>query len=272
MMAAGVILALALAAWQFFSPVSRELIAGRDVGIALLGERSSVFLVYHPFSDTVGAFTASHAKPRRDVSAERRAGELALAAAGPAAAERVFYVELSSAPEMDSLWTVLNGWRADPRLFWRAASWTWSLKSAGATNLSGFDLFSLFSEFVRLGSSNFILTEVPRRGLTAETAGEAAAGAVLVEVFNASGRAGLAARTAKRLRAAGFDVITEGNYATVEKNTRILGFSRDTAAALALRRALGLEELEIRVKPGHRSVAAAAVILGEDFSFGTDTE
>ena len=272
MMAAGVALALALAAWQFFSPVSRELMAGRDVGIALLGDRSSVFLIYHPFSDTVGAFTAAHARPRRGVTAQQRAGELALAAAGPAAAEKVFYVELSSAPEMDALWTALNGWRAEPRLFWRAASWTRSLKSAGATNLSGFDLFSLFSEFVRLGSSNFILTEVPRRGVNAEAAGETLSSAVLVEVFNASGRAGLAAATAKRLREIGFDVITEGNYATVEKHTRILGFSRDTAAALALRGALGLQELEIRVKPGHGSVAAAAVILGEDFSLGTQNK
>lgn len=271
-MAAGVTLALALAAWQFFSPVSRELIAGRDVGIALLGERSSVFLIYHPFSDTVGAFTSQHAKPRRGATAAQRAGELALAAAGPAAAEKVFYVELSSAPEMDALWAVLNGWRAEPRLFLRAASWTRSLKSAGATNLSGFDLFSLFSEFLRLGSSNFILTEVQRRGPGAEAAGEAGAGAVLVEVFNASGRSGLAAATAKSLREAGFDVITEGNYATVEKHTRILGFSRDTAAALALRGALGLEELEIRVKPGHRSVAAAAVVLGEDFDLGTQNK
>jgi len=270
MMAAGVALALALAAWQFFSPVSRELMAGRDVGIALLGERSSVFLIYHPFSDTVGAFTAAHARPRRGVPAERRAGELALAAAGPAAAEKVFYVELSSAPEMDALWTVLNGWRAEPRLLYKAAAWTRSLKSAGATNLSGFDLFSLFSEFLRLGSSNFILTEVQRRGPGAEAAGETLSSAVLVEVFNASGRPGLAAQTAKRLREIGFDVITEGNYATVEKHTRILGFSRDTAAALALRGALGLQELEIRVKPGHRSVAAAAVILGEDFGSGSE--
>ena len=243
-MAAGVALALALAAWQFFSPVSRELMAGRDVGIALLGERSSVFLIYHPFSDTVGAFTAAHARPRRGVPAERLAGELALAAAGPAAAE--------------------------PRLLYKAAAWTRSLKSAGATNLSGFDLFSLFSEFLRLGSSNFILTEVQRRGPGAEAAGETLSSAVLVEVFNASGRPGLAAQTAKRLREIGFDVITEGNYATVEKHTRILGFSRDTAAALALRGALGLQELEIRVKPGHRSVAAAAVILGEDFGSGSE--
>ena len=89
-----------------------------------------------------------------------------------------------------------------------------------------------------------------------------------MEVFNASGRKDLAARAAKRLRALGFDVITASSYSRNEAQTRILGFSKDTSAALRLRESLGLQELEIRVRPSQKSVAGAAVILGADFDEG----
>lgn len=263
MLAAGLVLALAAAAWQYFSPASRELVAGRDVSLALLGERSSALLVYHPFSSTVNAFTLSHPKARAGSTGWSRAADLAKAAGGAASGENVFYIALSSAPDLDALWGALNNWRAEPRRLAEAVSWASGLRAAGATNLSGFDLFSLFGEFSKLSSSNFILTEVPRRAQAGEE--ETPAPARVVEVFNASGRKGLAAEAARRLRALGFNVITETSYPTIEKQTRVLGFSSDTAAALKLREALGLEELEIRVRPSQKSVAGAAVVLGQDF-------
>lgn len=264
-LAAGLLLALAVAAWQYYSPASRELARGSDVSVALLSERASVLLVYHPFSSTVNAFTSAHARPRKGASLWQRASDLALSAGGVPAGGSVFFVELSTAPDLEALSGALNGWRADPRLLTAAAAWVYRQKASGATNLSGFDLFSLFAEFSKLSSSNFILTEVSRRGQAAGAEEEEAAPARLVEVFNASGRQGLAARAGKRLRALGFNVITETSYPTLEKQTRIVGFSKDTSAALELRAALGLEELEIRVKPSQKSVAGAAVILGQDF-------
>lgn len=264
---AGLALGLAAAAWQYFSPASAGLLRGGDVSVALLGERSSALLVYHPFSGTVNAFTVSHPRARKGASLWQRACDLSQAAGGAAAGESVFYIALSTAPDLDALWAPLDGWRADPRLLWRSARWFAGLRAAGATNLSGFDLFSLFSELAGLGKTNFILTEVSRKGPAQEAEEEASPQAPLVEVFNASGRPGLAASTAKRLRAAGFDVITEGTLPQ-ERRTRIMGFSSDTSAALRLRAALGLEELEIRVKPAQKSVAGAAVVLGQDFSAG----
>ena len=263
MLAAGLALALSAAAWQYLSPASRELIAGRDVSLALLGERSSALLVYHPFSSTVNAFTMSHPRARTGTTGWHRAADMAKAAGGAVSGDNVFYVALSSAPDIEALWGALNNWRAEPKRLLDAAAWVSGLRSAGATNLSGFDLFSLFGEFSKLSSADFILTEVPRRAQGAEE--EAPAPARVVEVFNASGRKGLAAVAAKRLRALGFNVITESSYPTLEKQTRILGFSSDTAAALKLREALGLQELEIRVRPSQKSVAGAAVILGADF-------
>jgi len=266
MLAAGLALALAAAAWQYFSPASRELMAGRDVSLALLGDRSSALLVYHPFSSTVNAFTLSHPRFKPAVSGWHRAADLAKAAGGTASGENIFYIAVSSAPDLDALWGTLNNWRAEPRRLFAAVSWVSGLRASGGTNISSFDLFSLFSEFSKLSSSNFILNDIPRRAQAQEDLeAEGPVPAPLVEVFNASGRKGLAALAAKRLRVLGFDVITETSYPTIEKYTRILGFSTDTAAALRLRESLGLEELEIRVKSSQKSVAGAAVILGQDF-------
>ncbi len=259
MLAAGVLLALAAAAWQYLSPASRCIMEGRDVRIALLGDASSALLVYHPFSGTVGAFT-SQRRPERGASPEKRAADLAAAVAGEGAA--AFYITVSTSPSLEALWEPLNGWRADPRLLASAAVWLCRRISAGETDLSWFDAFRLFSDFSGLTASDFILSDVPRGPAAQED--RAARRTPLVEVFNASGRNGLADATAKRLRAAGFDVITVGNRAA-EKETRILSYSRDAGSALALREALNLGELEVRVKPTRRSVSDAAVVLGEDF-------
>ena len=263
-LAAGLALSLGAAAWQFFSPASRALLAGRDISLALLGERSSALLVYHPFSSTVNAFTMAHRKAKAGASGLKRAGDLAQAA-GTSAGEEIFYIALSSAPDLDAFWGALNTWRSEPRLFFSAAAWVYGLRTSGRTNLSAFDLFSLFTEFSGLNSSNFILTEVSRRTQAADEAEEEApAPAPLIEVFNASGREGLAALAAKRLRSLGFDVITEGNYSKIEKHTRINGYSKDMAAALKLREALGLGET-VPERSSRKSVAGAAVILGQDF-------
>ncbi|MDA8242929.1 MAG: LytR C-terminal domain-containing protein [Elusimicrobia bacterium] len=261
-LAAGVLLALAASAAQYFFPASRAVMEGRDVRIALLSDASSALLVYHPFSGTVSAFSSPR-RPPRGAGPERRAAELAAAVAGEGAA--AFYVVLPSSPSLEALWGVLDGWRGDPRLLPAAAVWLGGRVSSGGTDLSWFDAFRLFAELSGLGASDFVLSDVPR-GPAAEEEREARK-APLVEVFNASGRDGLADATARRLRAAGFDVITVGNK-PAERETRIVSYSPEVAPALALREALGLGGLEIRVEPARGSVADAAVVLGEDSEGG----
>lgn len=263
MLAAGLVLALAAAAWQYLSPASRELAAGRDVSLALLGERSSALLVYHPFSSTVSAFTLTHSRARPGTTGWQRAADLQKAAGGASSPGNVFYISLSSAPDLAALQDTLDNWRAEPKRLARAVSWVSGLRAAGATNLTGFDLFSLFGEFSKLNSSNFILTDISGRAQAPEAAPEEGP-APRVEVFNASGRKGLAALAAKRLRALGFDVITEASYPALEPRTCVLSFSGDTAAARRLRASMGLEGLEIRVT-ARKSVAGAAVVLGRDY-------
>jgi hypothetical protein len=267
----GVAAALALAAAQHYSPAAEALRAGRDVRIALLAGNSTALLVYHPVSSTVNAVLFPAARARKGVSCYQRASDLAAQTGAPAAdgQEEIFYVNLSSAPDMEALWSVLNNWRGSPVEFYKAAAWVAGLRSAGDTNISPFGLFLLFSEFSKLNSSNFILTEAARAAPSPEEeapAAVAAQPAVRVEVFNASGRKDLAVHAARYLRAAGFDVLTASSYGKIEKHTRIMCFSSDTAPALRLRSALGLEEKEIRVRASQKSVAEAAVILGTDFN------
>lgn len=269
----GIAVALALAAAQSYSPAAKALREGRDLRVALLAEGSSALLVYHPATATVNAVLFPQARARRGVSGYQRASELAALTGAPAADGQgeTFYIALSSAPDMEALWGVLNGWRSSPPGFFRAAAWVAGLRGDGATNISPFGLFLLFSEFSRLNSSNFIMTEAARPAPPPEAESppsEAAHPAVKVEVFNGSGKKDLAARAAKYLRAAGFDVLTASSYAKMEKRSVIRCFSADTAPALKLRAALGLEEREIQLRPSQKSVAEAAVILGMDFDPG----
>ncbi|MCX5792964.1 MAG: LytR C-terminal domain-containing protein [Elusimicrobia bacterium] len=271
MLAAGLAAALALAAAQWFSPAAKALNEGRDVRVALLADSSAALLVYHPVSSTVNAFIFPQGRNKRKVSGYQRACDLAALAGAPGSDGQgeVFYIALSSAPDMEALWAVLNGWRSAPLKFFEAASWVSRLRSSGATNIPPFGLFVLFSEFSGLNSSNFILTEAARGAPGSEEgepAQDAARPAFRVEVFNASGRKDLAGDAAKYLRTAGFDVLTASSYGKIEKHTRIMCFSGDTAAALKLRSAMGLEDREIVETVSRKSVAEAAVIMGTDFN------
>ncbi len=265
-LAAGLAASLALAAAQYLSPLAGAVWRGHDVGVAALGERSSVLLVYRPGAGTVNAYSFVHARPRPGTDPRRRAADLARQAGSLQDSDRdeTFFVSVSSAPDLEALLGPLNAWRSRPALFLSAAAWARGLGRAG--NISGFDRFVLFSELSGLSASDFVLTEASRQAAApALEAGSEADPAPLVEVFNASGRNGLAERAARRLRGLGFDVITAASYRRRERSTRILCFSADNGTALRLRSALGLDGLEIRVDPAQKSVAGAAVVLGADF-------
>lgn len=270
MLAAGLALSLGLAAAQAFSPAASAFARGEDLRLALLSPAGDALLVWHTGRASVNAVSFPAQRRRAAVSGYVRAKELAALTGAPEGGGRedVYYVSLSSAPELPALLETLGSWRARPALFFRAAAFTWRLRGEGRTNIPPFALFVIFSELSKLGSSDFILTDSPRPLQEELDEPEREERPLRVEIFNASGRKDLAARAAKHLRAAGFDVLTASSYAKIEKHSRLVSYGADTGPAQRLRAALGLAGLEIVSRPAGKSVADAAAVLGTDFKEG----
>jgi len=266
-LASGLALALGLAAAQYFSPAAAAFARGEDLRISLLSPSRDLVLVWHTGRGVVNAVSFPAAKKRGGLSGYVRARELSGLTGAPDTADRedIFYISFSSSPDMGPFLDILNNWKSRPALFLRAAAFTWRLRREGATNIPPFSLFQLFTEMSRLNSSSFIITDTPRPRPEEVAPPEEADQPARVEVFNASGRRNLAARTAKRLRAAGFDVLTVSSYAKIENNSRVVSYGADTGPAERLRAALGLGGIALVGRPPGRSVAAAAVVLGKDF-------
>ena len=307
MLAAGGLITFALAAAHYLSPIARGLAANADVELVLLSKERPMLFVYHSFSKTVNAVRLP-AGTSRGGSAYQRAGEVLRSFFGagvPAGAPA--YIEVQ-APDMDAFEDLLNNWRARPALLGRLVRWLAVLKKNDATNLSAHDLALLALELSRMNSANFIKedldnsgasaaprrgavpgnlpaggadsaaargdTGTPQRGAAVSPAAaitEPAAGAVRLEVLNASGKVDLAAQVTKFLRKKGFDVINFGTYGRKAARTKIINCSGDIKAARSLRAALDLGGLEIYSKPDKMAIAQVRIILGEDFD-GSKTE
>lgn len=87
----------------------------------------------------------------------------------------------------------------------------------------------------------------------------------MVEVLNASGRAGLARAAALQLRRAGVDVVYFGNAAEGPlDSTRVLVRRGDLAAGTRVRTALGAGA--VAAAPDSARLVDVTVLLGRDFS------
>lgn len=273
-LAAGGLLVLVLAAAHLASPVARRLSSGRDVELALLSRSRPMLFVYHPFSRTVNAI-------RLPARASTAAGSGASACQRAAEVRRLFsrwgdtqaapvYIE-ADAPDLEAFEELLNGWRARPAGLLRLLGGLRDLRRSEATGLTFYELLLGALEIVRLDSSHFIKEDL-ERAPSARAAEDilpgvrvSAAGSARVEVLNASGRRDLAGRVTKFLRRTGYDVISFGTYAGVERHTKIVNCSGDIEAARGVRSALGLGGREIYSRSGKVNIADVKVILGEDF-------
>ncbi|MGH7477108.1 MAG: LytR C-terminal domain-containing protein [Longimicrobiales bacterium] len=84
-----------------------------------------------------------------------------------------------------------------------------------------------------------------------------------VEVLNAAGRDALARTITAQLRDAGFDVVYYGNAPRGSAASLVLARGPDTAAALAVAAALGIDSVVAR--PDADAVLDVTVILGRDW-------
>ena len=90
---------------------------------------------------------------------------------------------------------------------------------------------------------------------------------IRVEVLNAGGVQGMAARATDQLRRAGFDVVYFGNHVTFDRSeTVVLDRTGNPGAADAVARALGVAEREEALDPG--PLVDVTVLLGSSWEPG----
>ncbi|MEK7656930.1 MAG: LytR C-terminal domain-containing protein [Elusimicrobiota bacterium] len=169
----------------------------------------------------------------------------------------------------------LSGAAGDPLFWFRARRLKAAFTLASRGGLSPYDAFLLAWAMARLRPSVVALSRMPApelvprflEGLRARAQGqEAVLGErVSVEIFNASGAAGLAMRARKVLISSGdpgFDVVHWGDARAAEGSVRFIDREGRPAAAEAVRQALGCPPAPPQTEMESDPRAAVTVILG----------
>ncbi|MBM2814529.1 MAG: hypothetical protein HW421_1291 [Ignavibacteria bacterium] len=89
---------------------------------------------------------------------------------------------------------------------------------------------------------------------------------IQVNVLNASGVQGLAARVRNFLRARGFDVVEIGNYPESSENSIIIDKVGDVNSALKVAYALGIGDTLVTTKIDSALFLRTSIIIGKDFA------
>jgi len=156
------------------------------------------------------------------------------------------------------------------------------------TNLSFWDVVYLAAAVRRVRSDNtgfYILPGkpsgpfwMPNRAMAAEMASHLIAGrppveevpdiapqsgTITVNVWNASGHAGLAYKITRQLRRSGFDVVDWGNYAAEQLQTRVIDRKGRIGNARTVSESLGVDNYHS--EPNKRALVDVEVVLGSNF-------
>jgi polyisoprenyl-teichoic acid--peptidoglycan teichoic acid transferase len=86
---------------------------------------------------------------------------------------------------------------------------------------------------------------------------------VIVEVFNGSGKRQLAWKVTQKLRRAGFDVVSWGNYENIQKTTLVIDRTGDIRAAQAVAEKLSSAEIVSRIDKS--KLVDITVIIGQNY-------
>lgn len=89
---------------------------------------------------------------------------------------------------------------------------------------------------------------------------------IQVEVRNACGVEGVAARTTYYLRQRGFDVVEVGNYTRIEPHSLVIDRVGDLEAARKVAAALGIPEERVQQQIRPDLFLDASVIVGQDYA------
>ena len=117
----------------------------------------------------------------------------------------------------------------------------------------------MFSFIVRLNSTP-INTEIP-----SELSQKSFNSKIQVNVLNACGEPGLAAKVRNQLRELGFDVVEIGNYNKTMEESIVIDRLGDKLSSFKVSRALGINEESITQEIDSTLFLRSTVILGSDF-------
>lgn len=117
----------------------------------------------------------------------------------------------------------------------------------------------MFSFIVRLNSSP-INTEIPT-----ELSQNSFNSKIQVNVLNACGKSGLAAKVRNQLRELGFDVVEIGNYPSNVEESIVIDRLGDRLSSYKVSRALGINESAITQKIDSSLYLRSTVVIGSDY-------
>lgn len=177
---------------------------------------------------------------------------------------------------------------ANPMMIFKVPRMVAVVATSVQTNLSFWDLVYLAAAVRRVRSDNvgfYILPGrpsgsywIPNRPLAAHLAASIVAGRlpaqetvdiapqsgkITVNVWNASGKTGLAYRVTRQLRRAGYDVVDWGNYAVQQAQTRVIDRRGRIGQAREVSVTLGAENYHS--EPNPRILVDVEVVLGQNF-------
>jgi|GEM_PF-1418720 len=191
------------------------------------------------------------------------------------ATDKNFYISLPRPADQKKIFGYLYRWRERPAYFFTMTLALVKNYKESDTNISPLEMFILFSEFLKLRPSSFIIEEV------AADNGSAAEKPVTqlnskIEVLNASGFDGLAGRVAKTLKSQRFDVLKTGTYSEkVRKGKNLITVDRiektgiisygNIQLAISLKEALDLGQIKVYEKKDDSKLVSVTLILGKDF-------
>lgn len=195
-----------------------------------------------------------------------------------------FFIPAST--EQNAFWEglkyTLSTWRFNPLLALRVAGIYISALHDNRTNLSPAEFFLLTQELSTLNLNDFAI-KYPRKTKNAKKAEQPADpspaqllaaqkvdGPLIVEVYNASGKKGLAQALTQYLREQNnkgllrIDVLDYGNFPNIEDKSYIEDYSGRLIQATQIARAIGISN-EIKSVPSLGSICHSRIILGKDF-------
>lgn len=188
------------------------------------------------------------------------------------------------------LWEIskanLRAWHKKPWLILVYFYHYTKLRASGRTNITAADFIMLSMDIMSLEPGDFTIKNpppapksrnAPRQVITDEERPQAAGKTIVLEVLNASGRAGMAADATRYLRDLSnrgiidIDVINHATYSVLQEKSRITDLTGCNPEDLKkLARRLGMENNEIFTAPDKMSIADVKIILGKDFVLPKD--